>query len=74
MSSITSEDLSLLSKEELIARLMESDKRLQESAKREAAKDAQINELRTKYILHTTVHQTCFAFCFVHKFNPPVNC
>ena len=53
MSSITPEDLSLLSKEELIARLMESDKRLQESAKREAAKDAQINELRTKYILHT---------------------
>ena len=32
---------------------MESDKRLQESAKREAAKDAQINELRTKYIIHT---------------------
>lgn len=32
---------------------MESDKRLQESAKREAAKDAQINELRTKYIFHT---------------------
>lgn len=39
MSSITSENLSLLSKEELIARLMESDKRLQESAKREAAKE-----------------------------------
>lgn len=53
MSSITSEDLSLLSKEELIARLKEFDKRLQESAKREAAKEAQINELRTKYILHT---------------------
>ena len=53
VSSITPEDLSLLLKEELIARLMESDKRLQESAKREAAKDAQINELRTKYIIHT---------------------